>query len=401
MRVLVPALVGCAACGVAEAQKPPARVAVMDFTAASTSAEFEPLGAGLQSMITTDLGQVPSLVLVERARLKDIQAELHLSASGQVDKATAAKIGSLAGASHLLVGSFTVVGGRMRLDARMFAVGSGEVVLGEKMEGAQTAFFELEKQLVTKIVASVGVRLNRAQKAELQKPATTDFEAFQKYSQGLVLFDEKKTDQAAVAMQAAVTKDPSFALAATRLAEFQKLLAALPPPPKPPAETQCKPNPLFSPPCTPDVQGGPPPSVPMVFAGPDKQVALTVKTNGMEAQCLTPCQLHLPPGKVDLEVIGPTKYHEVIDVPPGPASVQVGVRNNTNLIIGSVLAAVALAATGATIGLHEAPTGTTTGSQASQYWPLTFAVATGAAFPAVLYLLKVGSNHAKVVKYTN
>src|SRR5256885_14794314 len=165
LRPLVVALCASwAAAASAEAQKPPPHVAVMDFTAASTAAEFEPLGAGLQSMITTDLGQVPTLVLVERARLKDIQAELHLASSGAVDKATAAKIGNLAGASHLLVGSFTVVGGKMRIDARLFAVASGEIALSEKMEGAQTAFFELEQKLVRKIVDSVGVKLQRAEK---------------------------------------------------------------------------------------------------------------------------------------------------------------------------------------------------------------------------------------------
>ena len=113
----------------------------------------------------------------------------------------------------------------MRLDARMFAVASGEVVLGEKMEGAATAFFELEKQLVNKIVASVGVRLNKAQKTELQKPATTDFEAFQKYSQGLVLADEHKPAEAAAAMQAALASETAagaarFAAGAGRHGNF-------------------------------------------------------------------------------------------------------------------------------------------------------------------------------------
>ena len=138
---LVVALVCLGGVAHAATEKAPLRVAVMDFTPASTAPEFEALGAGLQSMITTDLGELPQFVLVERARLKDIQAELHLSETGAVDKATAAKIGSLAGASHLLVGSFTVVGGKMRIDARLFSVASGEVALSEKMEGAQTSFF--------------------------------------------------------------------------------------------------------------------------------------------------------------------------------------------------------------------------------------------------------------------
>jgi TolB-like protein len=365
----------------------------MDFTPASTAPEFAPLGAGLQSMITTDLGELPMFVLVERARLKDIQAELHLSETKAVDQATAAKIGNLAGASHLLVGSFTIVGGRMRIDARLFAVGTGEVALSEKMEGAQTAFFELEQKLVRKIVDSVGVKLARADKTKLQKAQTTDFDAFAKYSEGLALSDDKKLPEAIAAMQAAVAKDPSFALAATKLSQFQAALAALPTPPPKPPEAQCKPNPLFQQPC--NQPGQPPPTQPMIFTGDDnRSFGVVVRSQGEEARCLTPCQLHLPPGKAEVEVLTPVHYTQTVEVPAGPSSLTVSGKNKLNLIIGSVLAGVALGATAATIALHEdtSPTGSVT----SQYWPLTFAIATGAFFPAVYYLLHIGSNHARI-----
>ncbi|HEY2748052.1 MAG TPA: CsgG/HfaB family protein [Polyangia bacterium] len=382
--------------GVAHAanDKAPLRVAVMDFTPASTAAEFEPLGAGLQSMITTDLGEVPAIVLVERARLKDIQAELHLSQSGAVDKATAAKIGSLAGASHLLVGSFTVVGGKMRLDARLFAVATGEVALAEKMEGAQTSFFELEQKLVRKIIDSVGVKLGKKEKADLSKPQTTDFEAFEKYSQGLAFADEKKTAEAVAAMRAAVQKDPNFALAAKKLADLQALLASLPPPPKPPEAASCKPNPLLSQPC--NSPGQPPTAQPTIFTGgDDRSFGVVVRTQGEEARCLTPCQLYLPPGQAQVEVLTPVHYTTTVQVPNAPTHLTVSGLNKTNIIIGAVLAGIALGATGATIGLHE-NTGSATASTSEEFWPLTFAIATSAFFPAVYYLMKMGSNSAKV-----
>jgi TolB-like protein len=384
--------------GVAHAatDKAPLRVAVMDFTPASTAAELAPLGAGLQSMITTDLGELPMFVLVERARIKDIEAELHLSQSGAVDKATAAKIGSLAGASHLLVGSFTVVGGRMRIDARLFAVDSGAIALSEKMEGAQTAFFELEQKLVKKIVDSVGVKLGKKEKADLARPQTTDFEAFAKYSQGLTLADEKKPQEAVAAMQAAVAKDPSFALAATKLSQFQALLASLPAPPAPKLETQCKPNPMFQQPC--NQPGQPPPTQPMIMMGDDSRTfGVVVRSQGEEARCMTPCELHLPPGKADVEVLTPVHYTQTVDVPARPSALHVSGKNSLNLIIGSVLAGVAVGATAATIGLFESnSTSTSTSPPPSEFWPLTFALATGAFFPAVYYLMHVGSNHARV-----
>lgn len=382
--------------GVASAQKTPLRVAVMDFTPASTAPEFEPLGAGLQSMITTDLGELPMFALVERARLKDIQAELHLSQTGAVDKATAAKIGGLAGASHLLVGSFTVVGGKMRIDARLFAVDSGAIALSEKMEGPQTSFFELEQNLVKKIVASVGVKLGKKEKADLQKPQTTDFDAFEKYSQGLALADQKKTAEAVTAMQAAVAKDPSFALAATKLSQLQSLLASLPAPPRPPEAAQCKPNPMFQQPC--NTPGQPPPTQPMIMMGDDSRTfGVVVRSQGEEARCMTPCELHLPPGKAEVEVVTPVHYTQTIDVPAQPSSLAVSGKNKVNLILGAVLAGVAVGATAATIGLYESNSSSTpTSPPPSEFWPLTFAIATGAFFPAVYYLMHVGSNHARV-----
>ncbi len=384
--------------GVAQAAGPatPLRVAVMDFTPASTAPEFAPLGAGLQSMITTDLGELPAFQLIERARLKDIQAELHLAETGAVDKATAAKIGSLAGATHLVVGSFTVVGGKMRIDARLFAVDSGAIALSEKMEGAQTAFFELEQKLVKKIVDSVGVKLDRKEKADLAKPQTTDFDAFTKFSDGLVLADDKKLPEAVAAMQAAVQKDPNFALASQKLSQFQAALAALPPPPKPETQ-QCKQNPMFQQPC--NTPGQPPPTQPVIMLGDEnKSVGVIVRAQGEEGRCMTPCQLHLPPGRADVEVLAPTHYTQTIDVPAQPASLTISVKNKLNLIIGSVLAGVAVGATAATIGLYESNSSTSTSASPppSEFWPLTFALATGAFFPAVYYLMHVGANHARV-----
>src|SRR3954471_22755822 len=67
------------------------RIAVVEFTNASTDKDLEALGKGLQSMVATDLAQVPGLRLVERERLKEVEAELKLGRSGQIDKSTAAR----------------------------------------------------------------------------------------------------------------------------------------------------------------------------------------------------------------------------------------------------------------------------------------------------------------------
>lgn len=203
------------------------RLAVLEFGNTSPAKDVDPLGKGLQSMLTTDLSQVPQLRLVERERLKDLRAEMRLSKGGLVDPATAVKMGKLLGATHLCSGSFTVVGERMRLDARLVVIATGEVLLAEQIEGDKSAFFELEKGLAQKIVAGIGIKLQPKERAVLAKIHTADFDAFQRYSQGVAAFDDLRYKDAIQAMQEASRLDKDFQLAAVTLAEYERLVAGL------------------------------------------------------------------------------------------------------------------------------------------------------------------------------
>jgi TolB-like protein len=201
------------------------RVAVMEFTNATRDPEMEALGKGLQSMVTTDLANVQALKVVERERLKDVQGELKLSHGQGFDKDTAAKIGKLAGATHLFVGSFTVVGDKMRLDGRMITVASGDVMLAEQIAGEKALFFELEQQLVQKVIALLGVKLQPKERAVLQKAHTADFEAFRKFSEGIKAFDDGRVEAAVQLLNAATAIDKDFQLATLTLAEYERLAA--------------------------------------------------------------------------------------------------------------------------------------------------------------------------------
>ncbi len=374
----------------ARAEVKPLRLAVLDFKPAATAPDLSPLGAGLQAMLTTDLGQVAAFVLLERARINDILAEQKLQQSGLVDKETAVKIGALLGASHLLIGTFTVHGGRMRLDAGLLAVATNEYVLQEKIEGAETAFFELEGALVKKIVTSVSVRLNRKERAELAKPQTKDWEAFQSFSKGIAEFDAKKTELAIASMKAAVARDASFALAAQLLATYEAAAAKAPEVPK---AGSCQQNPLTTPSCqSPDSVE--PPRAPTIFTGDGKRpYSIIVRQGGTEAPCVTPCQLQLPKGPFEVEVLSPGHYKQKLDAPGGPVAIEVSHLNKTNIIIGGVLAGLTIAMVGATAGMHELNAST---NNAQQYWEVPLTLATGMAFPAVYYLLQMGKNKAKV-----
>jgi TolB-like protein len=199
----------------------------MDFIGAGQTAGMEALGAGMQSMLTTDLSQVATLTVVERARLKDLQGELKLGKSGAVDPATAARVGKLAGATHIATGSFTVIANKLRLDLRMVEVASGRVVLATSADGDLDAFFEVEKTLVNRLIGSLSITPSAKERGAIARIHTTNLEAFRQFSQGLRLFDQQKFDEALAALRSAAQKDEDFKLARLTLAEYERLAADL------------------------------------------------------------------------------------------------------------------------------------------------------------------------------
>jgi|GEM_PF-860446 len=211
----------------APSKRPDYRIAVMDFAPAADGEALASLGKGLASMLTTDLTGVQGFELIERARLEDVVGELELGKSGLVDAKTAAKLGKLVAASHLVVGTFTVVGGTMRIDARLVSVKDGKVALTAQIEGEKDAFFELEKGLVRRLVGALGVELAPKERAALARIHTADFEAFRDYSKGIDAFDRKDYDAAVAALQAATKRDSEFQLAALTLGEYERIIGEL------------------------------------------------------------------------------------------------------------------------------------------------------------------------------
>ncbi|HJW34788.1 MAG TPA: CsgG/HfaB family protein [Holophagaceae bacterium] len=202
------------------------RIAVLPFEGGQ-GAEQEEVGTALQAMVITDLAAVPGLKLLERARIKDLLAEQELGLSGALDPATAAQTCKLLGATHLLVGRCTVVGAKMRLDARLLRAQAGDVVVAAAIEGEKEAFFELEKDLVNRLITAMGVKLLPKERAEVAKVHTADYEAFRTFGKGLRLYDAKQVEPALAALREAMAKDRDFKLAALTLDEYQRILTTL------------------------------------------------------------------------------------------------------------------------------------------------------------------------------
>lgn len=85
----------------------------------------------LQEMFTTDFIKAKHFKVLERDQLQSALNELHFQLSDLADPAKAKKIGKLAGAAYVLLGSIADTGNSTSINARIVSIESGESVAAE------------------------------------------------------------------------------------------------------------------------------------------------------------------------------------------------------------------------------------------------------------------------------
>ena len=85
----------------------------------------------LQEMFTTDFIKTKHFKVLERDQLQSALDELHFQLSDLADPAKAKKIGKLAGAAYVLLGSISDTGSSTSINARIVSIESGESVAAE------------------------------------------------------------------------------------------------------------------------------------------------------------------------------------------------------------------------------------------------------------------------------
>lgn len=104
------------------------RLAVLPFVDVGPEAKKRELGAVVTAELSTDLRQYHGLLLVERARIGAILAEVKLGEMGLVDPKDAPKLGKIADAQALVVGSVADAGDRFLVNARIVTTETAETL---------------------------------------------------------------------------------------------------------------------------------------------------------------------------------------------------------------------------------------------------------------------------------
>jgi len=197
---------------------PPNTIAVTDFDGSSLSPEMAPLAVGLAELTAADLSKVNSLKVVERLKLDVLMKELKLSEQGAVDPAQAPRMGRLLGSSRLVTGSVLGIGeDRIRLDGAIVNTRDSSTSVPEPVEGQLQKFFEVQKDLVFKVVQDLGVQLSAEERNAIEEVPTESYVAFLAYCRGLDYGRKGMHGDAQREFGAALEADPGFGAAGEQL----------------------------------------------------------------------------------------------------------------------------------------------------------------------------------------
>lgn len=124
------------------------RLAVLTFAEVGERTAKKKLGTILTAEIATNLRRDHGLLLVERARLGEVMGELKLQQMASPDAAQASKIGQLADAQALVIGSVAEAGDRYLVTARIVATATGETLAAESASLAEAGLTTIASDAV-------------------------------------------------------------------------------------------------------------------------------------------------------------------------------------------------------------------------------------------------------------
>ncbi len=209
--------------GAVAAALPKASLAVLPFQNATGDPRYDWVRAGLPDLLRADLLQAHDLRLAGEDRIKPILDALRAGPGEEASPVNLARITSLLDVESVLVGRVLKAGERIRIEASLRRAGSaeGDPGLALRAEGASDdAIFAMVDDLTRQARAGLGVGAglfeSRHRASDL---STRSVDALKLYGEGLALSRAGNQQEAAKRLEAALEKDPKFAVARALLAE--------------------------------------------------------------------------------------------------------------------------------------------------------------------------------------
>jgi serine/threonine protein kinase/Tfp pilus assembly protein PilF len=200
-----------------EASHPDARsIAVLPFTNMSDDIDDEYFSDGITEDILTQLVKIRDLKVVSRTTImnyKGTTKSLH-------------EIAQELGVGSILEGSVRRSGSRVRIVSQLIDARTDEHVWAETYDRELSDIFAIQSDVATRIASALQATLSLSEQAALEKPPTSNTDAYSLYLRGRYYWRKRSRDglrAAARAFEEATKRDPGYALAYVGLADTYAL----------------------------------------------------------------------------------------------------------------------------------------------------------------------------------
>jgi TolB-like protein len=205
---------------IAAAQQPgPIVIAVLPFEDRGSYGQdkevFRALEFGIPATFASELSRHPRVRVADRGRTRQAVQAQKLGPNARMDAATAAKVGSEAGAQYAVTGNFADFYGKFRVDARLVDVGTGQIlkVVSNSEPNLQDRadLSRIIQSLAEKVLRALN--LPAAGNAAGARPGPVPTDALTQYSLGLLYESEGNKTKAGEHYQRALTTFPEYSAA--------------------------------------------------------------------------------------------------------------------------------------------------------------------------------------------
>lgn len=194
-------------------------VAVLPFVNSAIGAansELAPLSKGIADLLIIEMSQNTNIRLVERENIANILREQDLATDGRVDDATAARVGRLLGARHIVTGSFvTDRSGTMVITVKSVNVETGRIEYADLERDNTNNFLALVSRVGRKTndglkLPALTPQARQTSEARTQAQARVPFRAVMMYSRAISAQDAGNRQEAITLFNQVVTEFPEF-----------------------------------------------------------------------------------------------------------------------------------------------------------------------------------------------
>ena len=181
-------------------------IAVLPFTNMSGDPEQEYFADGVVEEIITALSRMRWLFVIAR----------NSSFTYKGRSVDVKQVGRELGVRYVLEGSVRKAGNRVRITGQLVDAATGVHLWADRFDGALEDIFDLQDQVMVRVVSAIAPRLEQAEIERAKRKPTENLDAYDYYLRGIAnvhLWTREGNEEAIAAFKRAIELDPNFASA--------------------------------------------------------------------------------------------------------------------------------------------------------------------------------------------